>query len=380
MKISMSCGVGKKLHLLLPIIAFALFLSIVVSVSALGTGVKPMDRGIEVISNLFNIQSLQSNEQVQIGFLKFALFIVLFAVSNQSLKRLKVFDKKTAGITAFAFSTIGVFMMPHIWLLATGSTITGIMSSLIFLGFFIGLSYVAVFVLRPKENNPQMGLAKHLLGLILLFLLLTLLDDWALFVGLPVEGIVGGNLLIKFYSAIISWTYLLITILIIVKIISLCAGIGGAGKYRPGPEPPLPPEPPEPPMPPYDFAGDLNELERLLNEYDGLFNESRDACNDILQTHFNHMRSIGGYGPPLPPVSAAQWQRAYDAIQALNDMATRINTLYNQIVNNPDFGRMILLQRQRFNDLITRWTNYLRRTEDYRNDFMARYNNGDPPA
>ncbi len=149
------------------------------------TGISPLNRAIEMISELFNISVLQNNQHVQMGFLKFMLFIVLFAVSYMALKKVKVFDNKTAGIVSFAFSMIGVFMMPASWLLGTGGLITLIMSSTIFLGFFVGLGIVAVFVLRKKGEDDQMGWIKNLLGIILLLLLLFLLDEWAVIAGLP---------------------------------------------------------------------------------------------------------------------------------------------------------------------------------------------------
>ncbi|HEC96355.1 MAG TPA: hypothetical protein ENI59_01600 [Euryarchaeota archaeon] len=150
------------------------------------TGISPLNRAIELISNLFNIEVLRSNTYVQEGFLKLMLFIVIFAVANMSLKKTKVFDNKTAGIISFAFSMIGVFLMPTTWLLATGGLITVIISSVVFLGFFLGLTYVAVFVLR--KNWLQ-----NLLGLLLLLLLLFLLDDFASFVGLPLIILVKEN-------------------------------------------------------------------------------------------------------------------------------------------------------------------------------------------
>jgi hypothetical protein len=149
------------------------------------TGISPLNGAIEMISNLFNIEVLRSNETVQIGFLKFMIFVVLFAVANFSLKKTKIFDNKTAGIVSFAFSMIGTFMMPHQWLLATGGLITVIMSSVIFLGFFWGLAVVAVFVLRKKGEEDNMGWIKNLMGLMLLLLLLFLVDEWAQVVGLP---------------------------------------------------------------------------------------------------------------------------------------------------------------------------------------------------
>ena len=361
----------------------------------IGTNIGAIDMGIGAISNLFNIQSLQSNEFVRIGFLKFALFIVLFAVSNQGLKRVRIFNNRTAGITAFAFSMIGVFMMPLAWLLATGDTITAIMSSFIFLGFFIGLSVVAMFVLAKKGEDDEAGWIKNLLGLVLLFFLLILLDDWALFVGLPVERpIVGGPLVITVYSAMISWTYVLITILIIVKLI-----LWASGWHRPGPgegeEPPEPgegeepgeesPEEPEteptlPPEAPPDFESYLQNLEHLLNEYDNIFRQFRDACNDVLQTHHDFVNSLGGYAPPSPPVSPAQWQHVFDLLHRLNELADEINGLINEIINHPDYSRMPGTQQAQFANLCARWTQYLLRTQNYRNDFIHRYTRGMPLA
>ncbi|MBN2459716.1 hypothetical protein JXB28_05515 [Candidatus Woesearchaeota archaeon] len=175
-----------------------LFLSLLLIILAPGTlaysvrtGVSPLNKAIEMIANLFNIQALQNNQTVQEGFLKFMIFVVLFAVSNFSLTKIKgIFDeaqgKKTAGIISFAFSMIGTFMMPTEWLLATGGLITVIMSSIIFLGFFWGLAIVAVFVLRKKGEDDNMGWIKNLMGVILLLLLLFLLDEWAQMVGLPI--------------------------------------------------------------------------------------------------------------------------------------------------------------------------------------------------
>jgi len=161
---------------------FYSLLMIIIAPQTLGyhvnTGISPLNRAIETISNLFNIEVLRTNEYVQTGFIKFVLFVVLFAVANMALKKTKILDTKTAGIISFAFSIIGVLMMPIRWLQATGGLITVIMSSIIFLGFFLGLAYVAVFVL--KKNWLQ-----NLLGLLLLLLLLFLLDEWALFTGLP---------------------------------------------------------------------------------------------------------------------------------------------------------------------------------------------------
>jgi len=44
---------------------------------------------------------------------------------------------------------------------------------------FIGGGYFAVFTLRSKDENDNMGWIKEFIGLILLFFLLALLGNWA---------------------------------------------------------------------------------------------------------------------------------------------------------------------------------------------------------
>ncbi len=168
-------------------IVYSLILALLTPLVSARTGVGVMDKGIEMIGNIFNIRILQTSSIAQAGFLKFSLFIVMFAVTNMALKKTKIFDNKTAGIIAFAFSMIGVFMMPTPWLMATGGTITAIMSASIFIGLFWGLAWVAMFTLRPKEENEPYGWVRNLLGILLLFILLSMIDDFAIAAGVKLS-------------------------------------------------------------------------------------------------------------------------------------------------------------------------------------------------
>jgi hypothetical protein len=156
--------------------------------TALGSGFSPLDQGITLISGLFNISALD-NPIVQLGFLKLMLFIVLFAVSFRALqipeKGLFAGEqgKKTAGIVSFAFSMIGVFLMPTDWLMVTGGAITAIMSSFIFLFIFWGGAYLAVKVLSGSGDDDKYAWVKNLIGLILILFLLYLLTIWTVFSG-----------------------------------------------------------------------------------------------------------------------------------------------------------------------------------------------------
>jgi hypothetical protein len=130
-----------------------------------------------------------------------------------------------------------------------------------------------------------------------------------------------------------------------------------------------------------DFSRQLNEIENLLNQYENEFNSKfKIACNDVLQTHYDYINSLGGYGPPLPPVSATQWQRVLDSSNKLANLKNNIDRLCNEIKNHRKFRNMIPAQRTRFNNLLVSISNAYILFNNYQIDFWNRYNNGDPPA
>ena len=129
-----------------------------------------------------------------------------------------------------------------------------------------------------------------------------------------------------------------------------------------------------------DFTSELNQIENLLNNYDADYNQFVIAGNDLLQTNYDHLTSIGGSGPPSPPVSPAQWRRVFDGISNLNLIGTQINQEIHNIATHRLFHNMSATQRTRWTNLLTRWSTNLTRTETYRNDFINRFVNGDPPA
>jgi len=184
-----------------------------------------LDRGFELIGSFFDLKILQENPAVQIGFLKIALFIALLAITFAALKKVgSIFDVKTARIVATVFSLIGVFMMPDAWLIATGGSLTALMSSMVFMMIFWGLSYVAV---RYMRENWLM----NLLGLLLIFLLMGMLDLWTDLIGgrgLPLVGPGAGlnEFIMGIYSQLLSWTQLLLVVLMLVKIIQLAMSFG----------------------------------------------------------------------------------------------------------------------------------------------------------
>lgn len=165
---------------------FAVFLTLPSVFAAPRSGVGILDAPIQLISNIFNIRILSENPLAQEGFLKFALFMVLFSLSFWSLR--KVFDsdgknpqgKRTAMVISFAFSMIGIFMMPTQWFNGTGGILAAILTSVVFMAFFFGLAYVAV----AKLNN---GLLQNFFGLMILIALISMLGILSTAVGIPIS-------------------------------------------------------------------------------------------------------------------------------------------------------------------------------------------------
>jgi hypothetical protein len=163
-------------------LAFLISLPIVFAFPRSGVGI--LDGPIEMISNLFNISVISENPFVQEGFMRLCLFIVVYSLAYYSLSI--VFSKganaeqgkKTAGIISFAFSMIGIFMMPPEWFDATGGLVAGILTTIPVIAVFVGLAYVAV--MKLNEN-----LFQNFLGFVLLFILLCMLGVVAGWAGIP---------------------------------------------------------------------------------------------------------------------------------------------------------------------------------------------------
>ncbi len=129
-----------------------------------------------------------------------------------------------------------------------------------------------------------------------------------------------------------------------------------------------------------DFTSQLNDLERLLNDYIAELTRFKGYGNAVLQAHHDFLASLGGYGPPLPPVDAALWQRVVDSARLLASLRTRIDALCDAIRRSPDFGSISTIQQTRFNTLVVNISTTYVDFNNYRIDFFDRYNRGDGPA
>lgn len=144
------------------------FLLSVVNVYAFRTGFNPMDRAVEMIARLFHIPILE-NEVVRLGFIKFGMFLMVFAVAFWGLRRFM--DQKPAGVVSFVISFTGAALTPRAWVLASGGTFTAIMSAIVPVGICIIGLYFVIVRLRPGEN-----LVYDIIAIIILLALLALIE------------------------------------------------------------------------------------------------------------------------------------------------------------------------------------------------------------
>lgn len=140
------------------------------------TGISPLNRVVELLSNIFTLPVLK-NATVQLGFIRFALFVLFLAVAHWVFK--KIFDNKTAGVIATVFALISAFLMPENWVTANGGVITAVFSALIPLGVICLGVYFCVTTL----NQNFIG---RLIAIVILLLLLEVITVYKMAIGLPV--------------------------------------------------------------------------------------------------------------------------------------------------------------------------------------------------
>ncbi len=142
------------------------------------TGISPLNKVIETMSWMVNVPILQ-NEYVQIGFIRFGLFLVFLAVSHWVFK--KLFDSnKTSGVIAAAFSIIAAFLMPEELVIVQGGVITVVFAGMIPLALVAGGIWFAV----SEEKGLNKNFPLRIIALVLLFILLYIVEIYQQFLNL----------------------------------------------------------------------------------------------------------------------------------------------------------------------------------------------------
>ncbi len=148
------------------------------------TGISPLNKIVQSMAWMFDIPILQ-NHTVQVGFIRFCLFILFLALSHWVFKKLFK-DNKTSGVISTVFALIAAFLMPENWVTANGGVITAVFTALIPLGI-VGLG---IWFCMAKMNK---NFATRLIAIIILFTLLAILDVYQAALGLPLLLLIPEN-------------------------------------------------------------------------------------------------------------------------------------------------------------------------------------------
>jgi hypothetical protein len=136
--------------------------------------ISPLETVTNNIAKFFNFQVFTS-QTMQIGFLRFLLWIMLFAVLFWSGSQF-VFKgdegRKTAGIVAAIMALIGVVFMPENAITGIGTAYAGLFFTLLTVGIAFAAVYIAFGKLKAEDKSEWW---KHLIGfMVLLFAILIL--------------------------------------------------------------------------------------------------------------------------------------------------------------------------------------------------------------
>ncbi len=133
------------------------------------TGLDPLNNVVRMIAEFFTIPAL-NNEEVQLGIIKFGIFLIVFAIAHLALRNVwgsgyggGANQARAAKVIAFVVAFIGSFFMPNGWALALGGVIAGLVIFLLVGG---GAYYATM---KLKDDWLQ-----NLFGLIIILLLIWL--------------------------------------------------------------------------------------------------------------------------------------------------------------------------------------------------------------
>jgi len=142
------------------IILLPLLILVIPSASAYSNPIETLFVGI---SNFFNM-NIFANSEAQLGFLRFMLWLALFAILFWSGSKFVFKEEKgnrTAGVVAAIMSLISVIFMPESAVLGIGTAY----SATIFVILTVGIAGFATFIAFKKLKNEWW---EHILGILIL--------------------------------------------------------------------------------------------------------------------------------------------------------------------------------------------------------------------
>jgi hypothetical protein len=142
----------------------------VASASAYRSG-SPLDLLVEQIGRLFSVSAL-SNQYVQVGVLRFALWLILFSLGFYSLQRVfkEENGRKIAAVLSGVIATIAALFLSEKWVLLQGGVVTALLASVILLGL-VALSTLGIV----RLSHSKLFLVR-VLALVIVFFMLYLIE------------------------------------------------------------------------------------------------------------------------------------------------------------------------------------------------------------
>jgi len=163
---------SKKISFVLAMF-ISLFFGVIPNVSA-GYRVSPLEKVFEVIANFFHFEIFAGDEKLQIGLIRFLLWIVLFAIFFFSANKF-VFNKgydagegrKISTVVALVISLISAIFLPDGVVIAIG---TGY-SAVAFAILSITIAGIAILLAFKTFNGSSNGEAwRDIVGLFILII------------------------------------------------------------------------------------------------------------------------------------------------------------------------------------------------------------------
>ncbi|MFH0870245.1 MAG: hypothetical protein V1866_04280 [archaeon] len=356
-------GVREKKYLVYALLALILIPN---AFAYFNSGISILDKPMTTFFGLFNIQALRTNPMIQDGFVIFVIFMSVFAAANTGLKKVFKDDHRAAGIISFAVAASGAFLMPMQWLRATG----GLLSTLVYILIFGGLSYLAVTGLsKDKDGKPSWP--KNVVGLVLVMFLLMANESFSMSVGLnPEQSLMQGT--------VVTWMTALLGALIIVKIVQMMKSFGSEvpAPAVPPPGGPVPPAGPAPPggpavpVTPPNIRDGLNRLARLVTQLNTTSPRVIAEGNAILQTINTRGRGA---------VNAADQNLFNDDLTNLANVIRNTHAEIEGIVTDHDFASITAADQLQFAHLSTAFLHTELNLFRYINEFAHRSAHGGGP-
>jgi len=193
---------------------FSLVIMFSILIKSVFAASNPISKVMINLISLFDIDSILTGS-MRIGFIKFLLWIMIFAIIDFTAKKVIFKDQEKPRIAfSLAFSLISVLFIPENSVLAIVSIYSNLFLVLLFVSILGIFTYLGLQVLKGE-------CWKELMGFLVLLFNLMIISFMEMFIN-PVNNIIDlESSILAIFSAIISWLNLVAVILLIYKLFKL---------------------------------------------------------------------------------------------------------------------------------------------------------------